>query len=183
MAGHAKHASYHLSRHCLWNAFDPQIDWSGGNADVKPACRILGGALQVLRLSFLLEICISVVLAPILMVQQSMAVVKTVLGFDAGWKPQNRNGDLIPPLQLLRFHAVETIIGAALTAGPFSLEQSLSGSCQLPQACCSLSQFRYGFSIQLNHMFSLLGSFEDFNEPEVAQRSRLNQEQIESQLA
>ena len=75
----------------------------------------LGGGLNF-ACSFILEICISVILAPILMVQQSMAVVKTVLGFDAGWKPQNRNGNMIPPLQLLRFHATETLIGAVLTA-------------------------------------------------------------------
>ncbi len=144
----------------------------------------LGGGLRF-AISIVLEILISVVLAPILMVQQSMAVVKTTLGFDAGWKPQNRNGDLASPLQLMRFHATETIIGLALTAGIFFGAISFW---LLPIAASLLLAVPISFacSVQIgrNGWFcSLLGSYEDFNEPDVAEQSHRNREYIESQMA
>lgn len=67
--------------------------------------------------SGLAEIVMSAVLAPVMMVQHVIAVSRTLLGFDTGWAPQNRAGTTLPWTALLRFHAVETVLGVVLTVG------------------------------------------------------------------
>jgi membrane glycosyltransferase len=62
----------------------------------------------------LAELALSAALAPALMVQQVRAVLRTVWGLDGGWMPH-----LAGPSgwrTLLRFHAVETGLGAGLLA-------------------------------------------------------------------
>ena len=63
-----------------------------------------------------MEIALSVVLAPVMMVQHVLAVGRTVAGIDTGWAPQNRDGAAYPWATLLRFHAVETALGIALAS-------------------------------------------------------------------
>ncbi len=63
------------------------------------------------------EITLSFVLAPILMIQHVVAVVRAVTGFDAGWAPQNRQGGKYSVATLTRFHSLETITGILLTLG------------------------------------------------------------------
>ena len=70
-----------------------------------------------LLLSGVVEIVMSAVLAPVMMVQHVIAVVRTLTGFDTGWAPQNRGDATLPWTTLLRFHAVETVFGVALTVG------------------------------------------------------------------
>ena len=63
-------------------------------------------------LSVLAEVTLSALLAPMQMVHQVRAVLRTLAGFDGGWMPhQSGPSDL---RQLLRFHATETVLGAAL---------------------------------------------------------------------
>jgi len=60
-----------------------------------------------------IEIVISVLLAPVMMVQHMVAVLRTLAGFDTGWSPADpsaRPG----VLALLRFHAVEMVLGVAV---------------------------------------------------------------------
>lgn len=76
----------------------------------------LGGWPQLL-MSMLIEITASILLAPILMVQQVIAVARTLLGVKAVWAPAERQGRAWPLRVLLRFHAVETVTGALLVAG------------------------------------------------------------------
>ncbi|MGL6211210.1 MAG: glucans biosynthesis glucosyltransferase MdoH [Paracoccaceae bacterium] len=60
----------------------------------------------------LAEIALSVLMAPMLMVHQVRAVLRTMLGFDGGWVPhQSDRPDL---WTLARFHATETVVGLAL---------------------------------------------------------------------
>lgn len=62
----------------------------------------------------LAEMALSALLAPALMVHQVRAVLRTVLGRDGGWSAHIAGpSDL---RTLLRFHAVETALGAALLA-------------------------------------------------------------------
>ena len=62
--------------------------------------------------SVLTEMALSVLMAPMLMVQQVKAVLRTLAGFDVGWAPHVTGR---PTLQmLLRFHATETLLGFAL---------------------------------------------------------------------
>jgi membrane glycosyltransferase len=62
--------------------------------------------------SVLVEVALSILLAPSLMVHQVRAVLRTLAGFDGGWVPHlaERPGFRT----LLRFHLTETALGAAL---------------------------------------------------------------------
>ncbi len=64
--------------------------------------------------SVVVEVLLSVLMAPMLMVHQVRAVMRTLAGFDGGWAPHlsGRPG----PWVLLRFHAVETLLGFGLLA-------------------------------------------------------------------
>ncbi len=62
--------------------------------------------------SVLVEIAMSVLIAPALMVQQVRAVLRTLAGFDGGWMPHLTGR---PGLgTLARFHATETLLGLGL---------------------------------------------------------------------
>jgi membrane glycosyltransferase len=62
--------------------------------------------------SVLVEVALSILLAPALMVHQVRAVLRTLAGFDGGWMPHLTGR---PGLgTLLRFHRAETALGAAL---------------------------------------------------------------------
>jgi membrane glycosyltransferase len=62
--------------------------------------------------SVLIEVAVSVLLAPALMVHQVRAVLRTLAGSDGGWTPHLAGR---PSLRtLLRFHLTETALGAAL---------------------------------------------------------------------
>ncbi len=76
--------------------------------------RDLGGPARFLLSSFL-EIVLSFILAPIMMVQHVVAVMRTAIGLDAGWCPQNRQTTHHSLSTLLRFHWLETAMGVILT--------------------------------------------------------------------
>ncbi|EKE44156.1 glucosyltransferase MdoH [Oceaniovalibus guishaninsula JLT2003] len=66
--------------------------------------------------SFALEIAMAVAIAPVLMIQQLVAVLRSVTGLGGDWTPLRGQGP-IGWLQLVRFHALETLLGALLVAG------------------------------------------------------------------
>lgn len=70
-----------------------------------------------LAFSVLTEAAVSVAFAPVLMVQQMIAVLRTAGGRRETWAPQRRGATGFGWRVLLRFHAVETVAGAALGAG------------------------------------------------------------------
>ncbi|WP_112321100.1 glucans biosynthesis glucosyltransferase MdoH [Oceanibium sediminis] len=81
--------------------------WAG-----DPTLRSAGGPLRFVA-SALSELVLSVMLAPMMMIQHMIAVLRTLSGVDTGWAPAGgaeRHG----PLALLRFHAVETGLGLAM---------------------------------------------------------------------
>lgn len=67
--------------------------------------------------SLLLEILVSIAYAPVLMVQQTMAVVAALTGRGFDWTPQSRDGATQSWGTLLRFHAFETALGVLLLTG------------------------------------------------------------------
>ena len=81
-----------------------------------PSLRSVGGPLRFAG-SVLIELAISIVLAPIMMVQQMKAVLRTLFGVDAGWAPQRRGDAKDGWTTLLAFHWLETALGLALIAG------------------------------------------------------------------
>ncbi|WIY25305.1 glucans biosynthesis glucosyltransferase MdoH [Parasedimentitalea psychrophila] len=68
-------------------------------------------------LSFTSEILLAILYAPILMVQQMIAVIRTALGLQRGWAPQARDGGRYSWTTLLISHALETLSGLALWVG------------------------------------------------------------------
>jgi membrane glycosyltransferase len=73
----------------------------------------LGGLRRFLT-SFLIELVISIAYAPIMMVQQMIAVLRTTIGIRDKWNPQRREAGRYGLLTLIKFHILETITGAAL---------------------------------------------------------------------
>lgn len=65
-------------------------------------------------LSVLVELALSVLLAPALMVHQVRAVLRTLAGFDGGWMPHLAGRPSLATL--FRFHLTETVLGAVLLA-------------------------------------------------------------------
>ncbi len=93
----------------------PKLAGAAAIATRPAARRRFGGTLR-LATSTLFEIVLSVIYAPIQMIQQMQAVVRAALGL-GGWTPQSRRATNYPLTTLLRFHALETALGALLTAG------------------------------------------------------------------
>ena len=72
------------------------------------------GHAPAFGLSVMLEIVLSGLVAPVLMVHQVRAVLRTLAGFDGGWMP---HAACRPSIRtLLRFHATETGLGLGLIA-------------------------------------------------------------------
>ena len=62
--------------------------------------------------SVLVEIAVSILLAPALMVHQVRTVLRTLAGFDGGWMPHPTGRPSLA--SLMRFHLMETVLGAVL---------------------------------------------------------------------
>ena len=125
-----------------FSGFDPQVSWpkmTTGNAVAILAfmygmllapkmmgaaaasraginIRDMGGIVQFVG-SLFLEIALSILYAPIMMVQQTIAVMRTALGYRESWTPQQRRGGRYSLAVMAKFHLVETIMGCLLVAG------------------------------------------------------------------
>ena len=62
--------------------------------------------------SALIEIVLSALFAPILMLIQSGSVFQILLGRDTGWRPQRRDDGSIPMKDIVRRHRWHTLLGA-----------------------------------------------------------------------
>ncbi|WP_377069679.1 glucans biosynthesis glucosyltransferase MdoH [Roseovarius ramblicola] len=67
--------------------------------------------------SLLAEIVLSILFAPVMMVQQVVAVLRTVAGIRPIWSPQARKGGDYSAATVLKFHAPETVSGLLLAVG------------------------------------------------------------------
>lgn len=75
------------------------------------------GGAGPFALSLLAEIALSILFSPIMMVQQVVAVLRTLVGIRPIWSPQARKGGDYSPGTVMRFHALETVSGALLAVG------------------------------------------------------------------
>jgi membrane glycosyltransferase len=75
-----------------------------------------GGAGRF-SLSLMVEILLSILFAPIMMVQQVVAVLRTIIGIRPIWSPQARKGGDYSLGTVAKFHALETVSGALLAMG------------------------------------------------------------------
>ncbi|WP_212667433.1 glucans biosynthesis glucosyltransferase MdoH [Neptunomonas phycophila] len=74
-----------------------------------------GGTLRVL-ISFVVEIILSALVAPIMMLIHSGAVLSILIGRDAGWNPQRRDDGSLPLKDVIYRHRWHMVMGVILTA-------------------------------------------------------------------
>jgi membrane glycosyltransferase len=86
--------------------------------------RASGGAIRLV-FSALIEVVLSALLAPILMLIQSGSVFQILLGRDTGWQPQRRDDGSIPIRDIVRRHRWHTVLGALAGLSAFLIATSL----------------------------------------------------------
>ncbi|WP_299648534.1 glucans biosynthesis glucosyltransferase MdoH [uncultured Tateyamaria sp.] len=79
------------------------------------AVRLFGGR-RMFAGAVLTELALSVAYAPIMMIQQTKAVIGGLIG-RGGWTPQSRTATAYPLGTLLKFHWIETALGTLLLLG------------------------------------------------------------------
>jgi membrane glycosyltransferase len=85
-----------------------------GDAKTREQC---GGARRIC-LSATIEIFFSALLAPIMMVIQTGAVIRILMGIDSGWNPQRRDDGSVPLGTVLLGHPLHMLLGfVTLVAG------------------------------------------------------------------
>ena len=94
----------------------PKIAGAAIIAATPKAVRVYGGRPAFLS-AFLVEVALSIAYAPILMIQQTRAVLRATLGRAEPWAPQRRDARRYPWRVLLTFHWVETVLGLLLLSG------------------------------------------------------------------
>jgi membrane glycosyltransferase len=86
--------------------------------------RRCGGALRA-AMSVLLELILSSLIAPVMMLMQSAAVLGIVTGRDAGWKAQRRDDGSIPFRELVRRHRAHMLCGLVLAVVAYTVSPVL----------------------------------------------------------
>jgi len=82
-----------------------------------------GGGLVLVGL--VLETFLSGLIAPVMMIFQSGAIAEILLGRDAGWQVQRREGGEVPARELMRKYAWPTLIGLAMAASAYAVSLPL----------------------------------------------------------
>jgi membrane glycosyltransferase len=85
--------------------------------DLRRGC---GGFLGLVG-SLLLETVVAGLLAPVVMLTQSIDVVAILLGRDSGWNAQRRDDGGIPMRDIVRLYRRHTILGLLLGAGAWAV--------------------------------------------------------------
>lgn len=86
--------------------------------------RACGGTIRLV-LSALIEVLLSALMAPILMLIQSGSVFQILLGRDTGWQPQRRDDGSIALRDIVHRHLWHTILGAVTGVSAFLIATSL----------------------------------------------------------
>ncbi len=94
----------------------PKIAGAGIIAATPRAARLFGGALPFLG-SFTVEVALSIAYAPIMMIQQSKAVLRALTTKQDAWAPQARDARQHSWGTLIKFHWVEMVLGTVLLSG------------------------------------------------------------------
>lgn len=94
----------------------PKVAGAGLIAVTPRAARMFGGTRAFLR-SFAVEVALSVAYAPIMMIQQTKAVLNALITKSEAWAPQARDAKRHSWGTLLIFHRVETVLGLLLLSG------------------------------------------------------------------
>jgi membrane glycosyltransferase len=89
-----------------------------------PDRRACGGGIR-LTISFIVEVIMSALLAPVMMLIQSGAVFQILAGRDTGWNPQRRDDGSIPLGDIIRRHRSHVALGAIAGISAFLIATSL----------------------------------------------------------
>ncbi|MEP3297421.1 MAG: glucans biosynthesis glucosyltransferase MdoH [Pseudoruegeria sp.] len=132
----------------------------------------------------LFEILCSILYAPVMMVQQTIAVVFAVLGLSRSWVPQNRTSTGYSWAQVFRFHIVETFTGLTMVAGVVLGGVSLwlipiAFSLVLAAPLSMLSGIRIS---EQAIRFLRLDSPQNLREPRVVRRARSERARLKSMV-
>lgn len=84
----------------------------------KKQRKLAGGGFRLL-LSFLTEVIVSALVAPIMMLIHSGAVFSILVGKDSGWAPQRRDDGRIPWKALCYRHRWHVLVGVILTVSSY----------------------------------------------------------------
>lgn len=137
------------------------------------ATRLYGGRRKFIC-AFVVELILSIAYAPIMMMQQSRAVLRAAFGQNGSWQPQNRQGQKYSLSVLLRFHWVETILGFILIFGLLSglvslwlMPIAISLICAVPLSRLSYARVNRCFpkALRMNSPHSL-------REPHILKRAK-----------
>ena len=85
-------------------------------AATPKASRVYGGRLAFFT-AFMIEVVLSVAYAPIMMIQQTKAVLRAIFTRSEPWAPQKRDAAQYPLMTLVKFHWIETLLGLLLLTG------------------------------------------------------------------
>lgn len=94
----------------------PKITGAAIIAANPKAARVYGGRRAFLA-AFGIEVLLSITYAPIMMIQQTKAVLSAVFTRSDPWSPQKRDASGYPLLTLIKFHWLETVLGLLLLTG------------------------------------------------------------------
>ena len=94
----------------------PKITGACLIAATPKAARVYGG-YRAFLLAFLTEVVLSIAYAPIMMIQQTRAVLRAAFTRSEPWAPQRRDGAGYPVSTLIRVHWLETALGLVLMSG------------------------------------------------------------------
>ncbi|MHC2463707.1 glucans biosynthesis glucosyltransferase MdoH [Bradyrhizobium embrapense] len=86
--------------------------------------RQFGGGFRALT-GVIAEVLVSAMIAPVMMVFQSIAVVEILLGRDAGWQTQRRDDGEVERRELYRKYGVPTACGVAMAASAWAVSLPL----------------------------------------------------------
>ncbi|WP_050423964.1 glucans biosynthesis glucosyltransferase MdoH [Bradyrhizobium tropiciagri] len=86
--------------------------------------RQFGGGFRTFT-GVIAEVLISAMIAPVMMVFQSIAVVEILLGRDAGWQTQRRDDGAVERRELYRKYGVPTACGVAMAASAYAVSLPL----------------------------------------------------------
>ena len=94
---------------------------------LRPVERRACGGGFALIVSTLIEVLISALVAPIMMVIQSGAVTQILMGRDTGWNPQRRDDGSIPLASVIKRHGWHVVMGLIAGVTAYLISPSLFG--------------------------------------------------------
>ncbi|MEM1374726.1 MAG: glucans biosynthesis glucosyltransferase MdoH [Pseudomonadota bacterium] len=131
------------------------------------------------------EIACSILYAPIMMVQQTQAVLRAIFGASRGWAPQNRGAKGYRWPQVLRFHWMELALGIGLVAGISASLMSLwLGPIALSLVLAPLLSKLSEVEVADRKLgFARLDAPQDLREPRIVAKARARRASMEAHLA